>query len=383
MEYQTLGATGITVSRMALGTMMFGSYGNPDHDDAIRIIHAALDGGHQLRRHRRRVLQRRVRGDRRQGTGWAAATTSCWPPSSPCPWAPDPNHSGGSRRYVTRAVEDSLRRLQTDHIDLYQMHRFDPETDVSETLSALSDLVRAGKVRAIGASTFPAELIVEAQWAAERGGYQPFRTEQPRYSILTRTIEAAVLPTAQRYGMGVLTYGPLSSGWLSGRADPTRGHRSSGGGAKDFDLSVPANRAKLTAVEQLTKLAADAGLPLAHLATAFVLAHPAVTSVLTGPRTIDHLTAALAGADTRLEPGRAGQDRRDRRTGSRDQPSRQLHHHPGAGRQEPAPAPLDTPRARVVRQQAAEHGDPRRCARRGGAVLKQRGGPGRTRGAGR
>jgi aryl-alcohol dehydrogenase-like predicted oxidoreductase len=180
------------------------------------------------------------------------------------------------------------------------MHRFDPNTDISETLSALSDLVRAGKVRAIGASTFPAELIVEAQWAAERGGHQPFRTEQPRYSILTRTIEAAVLPTAQRYGMGVLTYGPLSSGWLSGRADPTRGHRASGAGAKDFDLSVPANRAKLTAVEQLTKLAADAGLPLAHLATAFVLAHPAVTSVLTGPRTMDHLTAALAGADARL-----------------------------------------------------------------------------------
>jgi aryl-alcohol dehydrogenase-like predicted oxidoreductase len=200
-------------------------------------------------------------------------------------------------------VEDSLRRLQTDHIDLYQMHRFDPDTDISETLSALSDLVSAGKVRAIGASTFPAELIVEGQWAAERGGYQRFRTEQPRYSILTRTIETAVLPTAQRYGMGVLTYGPLSSGWLSGRADPTQGHRASGGGAKDFDLSVPANRAKLTAVEQLTKLAADAGLPLAHLATAFVLAHPAVTSVLTGPRTMDHLTAALAGADVRLDQG--------------------------------------------------------------------------------
>ena len=212
-----------------------------------------------------------------------------------------PNHSGGSRRYIIRAVEDSLRRLQTDHIDLYQMHRADPDTDISETLSALSDLVRAGKVRAVGASTFPAELIVEAQWAAERGGHQPFRTEQPRYSILTRTIEAAVLPTAQRYGMGVLTYGPLSSGWLSGRADPASGHRASGAGAKDFDLSVPANRAKLTAVEQLTKLAADAGLPLAHLATAFVLAHPAVTSVLTGPRTMDHLQAALAGADARLD----------------------------------------------------------------------------------
>src|SRR6202035_1496952 len=165
----------------------------------------------------------------------------------------------------------------------------------------LSALAGRGKVRALGASTFPPELIVEAQWPAERGGHQPFRTEQPRYSILTRTIEAAVLPTAQRYGMGVLTYGPLSSGWLSGRADPTRGHRASGGGAAAFDLCGPASRAKLTAGERLTKLAADAGLPLAHLATAFVLAHPAVTSVLAGPRTMDHLQAALAGADIRLD----------------------------------------------------------------------------------
>ena len=300
MEYQTLGATGITVSRMALGTMMFGSYGNPDHDDAVRVIHAALDGGINFvdtadvysSGESEEIVGKALAGRR---DDVVLATKFALPMSA------GPNHSGGSRRYVMRAVEDSLRRLQTDYIDLYQMHRFDPDTDVSETLSALSDLVSAGKVRAIGASTFPAELIVEAQWAAERGGYQRFRTEQPRYSILTRTIEAAVLPTAERYGMGVLTYGPLSSGWLSGRADPANGHRASGAGAKDFDLSVPANRAKLTAVEQLTKLAADAGLPLAHLATAFVLAHPAVTSVLTGPRTMEHLQAALTGADVRLD----------------------------------------------------------------------------------
>jgi aryl-alcohol dehydrogenase-like predicted oxidoreductase len=284
VEYQTLGATGITVSRMALGTMMLGAYGNADHDDAIRIIHAALDGGINF------VDTADVysAGESEEIVGQALAGRRddvVLATKFALPMGIGPNHSGGSRRYITRAVEDSLRRLQTDHIDLYQMHRPDPDTDISETLSALSDLVRAGKVRAIGASTFPAELIVEAQWAAERGGHQPFRTEQPRYSILTRTIEAAVLPTAQRYGMGVLTYGPLSSGWLSGRADPTRGHRASGGGAAAFD----------------TKLAADAGLPLAHLATAFVLAHPAVTSVLAGPRTMDHLQAALAGADARLD----------------------------------------------------------------------------------
>ena len=299
MEYQTLGATGITVSRMALGTMMLGAYGNADHDDATHIVHAALDGGINF------VDTADVysNGESEEIVGQALAGRRddvILATKFALPMGTAPNHSGGSRRYIIRAVEDSLRRLQTDYIDLYQMHRPDPETDVSETLSALSDLVHAGKVRTIGASTFPSELIVEAQWAAEHGGHQPFRTEQPRYSILTRTIEAAVLPTAQRYGMGVLTYGPLSSGWLSGRADPTRGHRASGAGAKAFDLSVPANQAKLAAVEQLTKLAADAGLPLAHLASAFVLAHPVVTSVLTGPRTMDHLQAALAGADVRL-----------------------------------------------------------------------------------
>jgi aryl-alcohol dehydrogenase-like predicted oxidoreductase len=300
VEYQTLGATGVTVSRTALGTMMLGSYGNPDHDDAIRIIHAALDGGINFidtadiysSGESEEIIGKALEG-RRDDVVLATKFA--------LPMGTGRNHSGGSRRWITRAVEDSLRRLRTDYIDLYQMHRPDPHTDIDETLSALSDLVRSGKVRATGTSTFPAELIVEAQWAAERRGHQRFRTEQPRYSILTRTIEAAVLPTAQRYGMGVLTYGPLSSGWLSGRADPTRGHRASSGAAKDFDLSIPANRAKLGAVEQLTKLAADAGLPLAHLATAFVLAHPAVTSVLTGPRTMDHLQAALAGADTRLD----------------------------------------------------------------------------------
>jgi aryl-alcohol dehydrogenase-like predicted oxidoreductase len=300
VEYQVLGATGISVSRVALGTMMLGSYGNPDHDDAIRIIHAALDGGINFvdsadvysAGESEEIIGKALEG-RRDDVVLATKFA--------LPMGTDPNHAGGSRRWVTRAVEDSLRRLRTDYIDLYQMHRPDPRTDVSETLSALSDLVHAGKVRAIGSSTFPAELIVEAQWAAERGGYQRFRTEQPRYSILSRTIEAAVLPTAQRYRMGVLTYGPLSSGWLSGRADPASGHRASGGGARDFDLSVPANRAKLAAVEQLTKLAADTGIPLAHLATAFVLAHPAVTSVLTGPRTMAHLQAALAGAETRLD----------------------------------------------------------------------------------
>jgi aryl-alcohol dehydrogenase-like predicted oxidoreductase len=207
-------------------------------------------------------------------------------------------HPAGSHG-PSRTVEDRLRRLGTDSIDLYQQHRPDYDTDLDETLGALSNLIRVGNVRAIGSSTFPADLVVEAQWAAERRGHHRFRTEQPRYSILTRTIEGTVLPVAQRHGMGVLSYGPLSSGWLSGRADPTKGHRTTTA-PQAFDLDVPANRAKLEAVGALTELAAEAGLPPTHLATAFVRAHPAVTSVIIGPRTPEQLDDLLAGADVAL-----------------------------------------------------------------------------------
>jgi aryl-alcohol dehydrogenase-like predicted oxidoreductase len=197
-------------------------------------------------------------------------------------------------------VEGSLRRLGTDYIDLYQMHRWDPATDPDETLSALSDLVRAGKVRAIGSSLFHPEQMVEAQWVAERRGHQRFRSEQPPYNILLRGIEATTLPTAQKYGMGVLTFGPLGSGWLSGRADPTAGHRNAGAATPLFDQAEPGNQAKAKAVGELTELAADAGLKMSHLAIAFVLAHPAITSVLIGPRTPEQLTDLLAGADVEL-----------------------------------------------------------------------------------
>ncbi len=299
MERRILGATGISVSEMALGTMMFGAYGNTDHDDAVRIIHAALDAGINFvdtadvysAGEAEEIVGKALKG-RRDAVVLATKFS--------LRMGPDANQTGGSRRWIMRAVDNSLRRLGTDHIDLYQMHRPDPNTDIDESLSALSDLVHSGKVRAIGSSTFPAELIVEAQWKAERRGRERFLTEQPRYSILNRAAEAAVLPTAQRYNMGVLTYGPLGSGWLSGRADPSKGHRAAGAAAKVFDLTVPANKAKLAVVEQLTKLAAEAGMPLAHLATAFVLAHPVVTSVLIGPRTMEHLQSTLAGAAVRL-----------------------------------------------------------------------------------
>ncbi|HEY3748689.1 MAG TPA: aldo/keto reductase [Pseudonocardiaceae bacterium] len=299
MERRILGGTGISVSDYALGTMMLGAMGNTDHDESVRMIHTALDAGINFvdtadvysLGESEEIVGKAIK-DRRADVVLATKFS--------LPMGTDPNHRGGSPRWVKQAVENSLRRLDTDYIDLYQMHRPDPDTDIDETLAALSDLVRDGKVRSIGSSLFPPAQVVEAQWTADRRGHHRFRTEQPPYSIFLRGIEASMLPTAQRYGMGVLTFGPLSSGWLSGRANPTTGHRSQGRGARLFDMSVPANQVKMTAVDQLTKLAAEAGMPLTHLAIAFVRAHPAVTSVLIGPRTPEQLLDLLAGQDVVL-----------------------------------------------------------------------------------
>jgi len=305
MRHRILGETGISVSEFALGAMMFGAMGNTDHDESVRMIHTALDAGINLvdtadvysGGESEEIVGQALK-DRRDDVVLATKFG--------LPMGPDANQRGGSPRWIKRAVEDSLRRLGTDHIDLYQMHRPDYATDLDETLAALSDLVRSGKVRAIGSSTFPAELIAEAQWAADKRGHHRFRTEQPRYSILTRIIERDVLPAAQRYGMGVLTYGPLSSGWLSGRADPAHGHRAATA-PRAFDLAIPANQARQEAVRRLTELAADSGMPLAHLALAFVRSHPAVTAVLIGPRTPAQLDDLLAGAEVEL-----GEDALDR-----------------------------------------------------------------------
>ncbi len=296
MEHRILGGTGVAVSQYALGTMMLGAMGNTDHDESVRMIHTALDAGVNLvdtadvySDGESEVIVGKALAGRRDDVVLATKFG-----------LPTGLGRGASRRYLHRAVEASLRRLGTDHIDLYQLHRLDPATDLDETLAALTDLVRHGKVRAIGASVFPAEKIVEAQWVAAERGHQPFRTEQPPYSVLTRRIEAAVLPTAQRHGMGVLTYGPLNSGWLSGRADPTTGHRNSPAARPMFDLAKPGVQAKAAAVAELAKLAADAGLSLPHLALGFVLSHPAVTSVLIGPRRPEQLTDLLSADLSRL-----------------------------------------------------------------------------------
>ena len=255
MKRNFLGGTGMSVSDIALGTMMLGASGNTDHDECVRMIHTALEAGVNFvdtadiysRGESEEIVGKALKGRRADVVLATKFGLSMF-------GRPDDNYCGGSPRWIARAVEDSLRRLDTDYIDLYQMHRPDQHTDLDETLAGLSSLVREGKVRAIGCSTFPPEMIVDAHWIAETRGHHHFRTEQPRYSIFSRTVEADVLPLAQRLGMGVLTYGPLSGGWMSGREDPTKGHRPSGPGARAFDISVQANQAKLKAVEPLSSL---------------------------------------------------------------------------------------------------------------------------------
>jgi aryl-alcohol dehydrogenase-like predicted oxidoreductase len=295
MKYRTLGKTGIKVSPYALGAMMFGAVGNPDHDDSIRIIHKALDAGINFvdtadaysHGESEEIVGKALKG-RRDDVVLATKLH--------LPMGDDPNQRGNSRLWIMTEVENSLRRLQTDHIDLYQIHRPDPDTDIEETLSALSDLIHSGKVRVIGSSTMPASDMIEAQWAAERRGLERFRAEQPTYSILSRGIEAEVLPVAQRYGMGTLVWSPLAKGMLTGRI--RKGESTDLRRAAVFTSF--SDEARLEAVEKLIPLAAEAGLPMTHLAMAFAIAHPGVTSAIIGPRTMEQLDDLLAGVDVRL-----------------------------------------------------------------------------------
>jgi aryl-alcohol dehydrogenase-like predicted oxidoreductase len=300
---RTLGRTGVRVSPLCLGAMMFGAWGNPDHDDSIRIIHRALDAGINFidtadvyaRGESEEIVGKALAGGRREHVILATKVHGTM--------GDDPNEFGNSRRWIIREVENSLRRLGTDWIDLYQIHRPESDTDIDETLGALPDLVRAGKVRYIGSSTFPASQIVEAQWVAQQRGRERFVCEQPPYSLLVREVEKDVLPTAQRYGMGVIPWSPLAGGWLSGRyrkdADLPQSRRAQMMPSR-YDMSIPANQRKLDAADALAQLADEAGISLIEMAIAFVIRHPAVTAAIIGPRTMEQLESQLSAADVTL-----------------------------------------------------------------------------------
>ncbi|CAA9230687.1 MAG: Oxidoreductase [uncultured Acidimicrobiales bacterium] len=303
MDHRTLGRTGIKVSPFCLGAMMFGAMGNKDHDDSIAVIHRALDAGINFidtadvysAGESEEIVGKALKG-RRDDVVLATKFHGSM--------GKDPNAKGNSRRWIAREVENSLRRLQTDYIDLYQVHRPDPATDIDETLGALSDLVHQGKIRVLGSSTFPAHEIVEAQWVAERRSRERFLCEQPPYSIFVRRIEADVLPVCQKYGMGVIPWSPLAGGWLAGKYRrgtemPTTGRAARMPARYDYDR--PENQRKLDALEALDKVASDAGMPLIHLALAFVTSHPAVSAAIIGPRTLEQLEGQLGAMELTLD----------------------------------------------------------------------------------
>ncbi|WP_047865921.1 aldo/keto reductase [Rubrobacter aplysinae] len=304
MEYRTLGRTGVKVSPLCLGTMMFGAWGNPDHEDSVRIIHRALDVGVNFvdtadvysDGESEEIVGKALKDGRRDDVVLATKAHG--------QMGEDANTRGNSRRWIVREVENSLRRLGTDYIDLYQIHRPDPDTDIEETLSALTDLVRDGKILYAGSSTFPAHEMVEAQWVSESRGLTRFVTEQPPYSILTRGIESSVLPVARKYGMGVIPWSPLAGGMLSGKyrkgQSPEPSHRDQMMARMGRSTEGPEQEAKRIAAEELGEVAEEHGLSTIELALAFVIKHPAVTSAIIGPRTMEQLESQLSASEVSL-----------------------------------------------------------------------------------
>ncbi|MEV4094520.1 aldo/keto reductase [Streptosporangium saharense] len=301
MQYRDLGRTGVRVSSLALGAMNFGRIGRTTQEEVTAVVDAALEGGINVID----TADMYGAGESEEMVGKAVAGRRddvVLATKAGMPMGEERNHRGGSRRWLVTALDDSLRRLGVDHVDLYQIHRWDPSADDEETLSALTDLRRAGKIRYFGSSTFPAYRIVQAQWASRENRLGRYVTEQPSYSILQRGVETHVLPVAEQYGLGVLVWSPLASGWLSGAIREGREITTNRSTfmPQRFDTAVPANRARLDAVERLARVADEAGLTMIQLALGFVTAHPAVTSAIIGPRTLDHLRSQLAAADTVL-----------------------------------------------------------------------------------
>jgi aryl-alcohol dehydrogenase (NADP+) len=300
VEFRPLGATGVQVSRFGLGAMVLGAWGNRDRAECVRIIHRALDTGINLvdtadvygAGENEEIVGRAI-ASRRDDVVLATKFHGAM--------GTDVNQRGNSRRWIMQAIDGSLRRLGVDHVDVYQVHRPDPATPVDETVAALDDLVRSGKIRYWGTSTFPPDELVETRWAAARRGISGPHTEQAPYSILHRHVEGGVLPVCQRHGIGVLVWSPLSGGWLTGKyraaGDAPPGSRAE----THRDHFDGDNAAKAAAVDRLRVVAADAGLSVTHLSLAWVAEHPAVSSVLLGPRTEDQLDDLLGALDVELD----------------------------------------------------------------------------------
>lgn len=303
MDYRRLGRTGLKVSPLCLGAMMFGQRGNANHDECVRIIHRAIDAGINFidtanvysRGESEKIVGSALR-DRRDSVVLATKVHG--------KMGERPNDQGNSRVHILREVENSLRRLQTDYIDLYQIHRPDPETPIDETLRALDDLVASGKVRYIGSSTFAAWEIVEAHWASDKHDLARFDCEQPPYSIFVRGIEREVLPACKKYGIGVIPWSPLNRGWLAGKyrqGQPIDPESRVGRNDAFIDSpDSPTGRKKLELVEQLIPMSQELGASLAQYALAWTLANPVITAPIIGPRTMQQLEDNLPALDVKI-----------------------------------------------------------------------------------
>ncbi|WP_038343437.1 aldo/keto reductase [Acinetobacter sp. A47] len=303
MKYRYLGRTGLKVSELCLGTLMLGSWGKNNYESSELIIKKALNKGINYfdtadsysNGESEKILGESLKKLKKRDNVIIATKVNT-------PMGADPNSRGSSRRWITKAVEDSLKRLQTDWIDIYQLHRPDPFTDIEETLSVLNDLVKQGKIRYFGTSTFPVSSLVEAQHITKDFNVISPSIEQPPYSILAREIENEVLPICSKYKIGVAVWSPLAGGWLSGKiknaADVITDRTKYWGNR--YDMSQAKNQKKLEIVLRLNKICEEFNISLNHLAIAFTLNHPAVTSAIIGPRTLDHLDTLVDAVNLNL-----------------------------------------------------------------------------------
>lgn len=303
MQYRLLGRTGVRVSPLCLGCMNFGN--RTDEGDAIRIIHAALDAGINFldtanvysRGVSETIVGKALADGRREKVILATKVHG--------KMGDGPNDHGNHRQHIFQQIDASLRRLQTDYIDLYQIHRPQADTPIDETLDALNDLVRVGKVRYIGTSTFAAWQIVEALWVADRHHFTRFVCEQPPYSLFERRIERDVLPVCRQYNVAVIPWSPLAGGWLTGKYRAGQPLPDTGRHLKQLleKPEDPGLRRRLDAVEALLPISQDLHCTLSQLALAWNVAQPGITAPIIGPRTMEQFSDNLGALDVTLDAG--------------------------------------------------------------------------------